>query len=72
MVKKEDVIEYLRNNPDALKGEFKISPAVATVRKTFEVEPGLVKEFMTEARRRNLKIKQAIDQAIRQWIGKGR
>lgn len=72
MVKKEDVIEYLRKNPDALKGEFNIRPRVETIRKTFEVEPTLVRDFMAEARKRNLKVKQAIDQAIRQWLSRGR
>ena len=70
-MKKSDVIEFLRKNPDALKTEgFTVKRDVPTVKKTFEVEPEVVAEFMAEARKRKLKIKEAIDQALRAWIGK--
>lgn len=69
-MKKEDVIEYLRKNPNALKDEFVIKKAVPTVRKTFEVDESLVEEFLDTARSRKLKIKNAIDQALRSWIKK--
>lgn len=72
-MKKADIVDYLRRNPDALRDEgFKIRRDVPTVRKTFEVEPEVVDEFMAEARRRKLKIKEAIDQALRAWLTKSK
>ena len=69
-MKKSEVIAYLKKNPDVLKGDFVVKPDVKTVRKTFEVEEKLVEVFITEARSRKLKIKDAIDQALRNWVGK--
>lgn len=70
MVKKSDVLEYIRKHPDTLKDEFIIKKNVKTIRKTFEVDEILVEEFMIIARGRKLKIKNAIDQALRDWISK--
>jgi glutamine synthetase adenylyltransferase len=69
MATKKEVLEFLRKNPKALEGDgLKVVSNAPTVRKTFEVEPELVDEFMKEARNRNLKIKEAIDQALRDWV----
>ena len=52
------------------KAGYKIKRDVPTVKKTFEVEEATVNEFMTMVDKRGLKVKEAIDEALRDWIKK--
>lgn len=67
-MRKQDVIEYIRRNPEALSEEFIIKKRVSTTKKTFEVEDTLLHDFMVEAKRRGLKVKEAIGEAIEAWL----
>lgn len=49
---------------------YKVKKPVTTVKKTFEVDPALVMEFTAMAKERKLKLKEAIDEAIRAWLEK--
>ena len=68
MATKQEVLDYLRKNPTALEGEFVIKRVVVTKKQTFEVEVGLLEAFYAEAKNRKLKIKEAIDEALRAWL----
>lgn len=70
MIKKEEVLEYLRKHPQALQDEYVIKRKASTKKQTFEVEEDLLKRFYAEAGNKGLKIKEAIDQALRAWLGK--
>ena len=41
---------------------------VQTKKQTFEVEIGLLDAFYAEAKNRKLRIKEAIDEALRGWL----
>ena len=68
-MKKQDVLKYLAEN-NGVVAEFNRLKRADTVKKTFEVDKSLVEEFMTSARTRKLKIKDAVDEALREWIRK--
>jgi hypothetical protein len=70
MATKAEVLEYLRKNPGAFEDEFQIKRVVQTKKQTFEVEVDLLDAFYTEAKDRKLKIKEAIDEALRSWVGR--
>ena len=70
MATKQEVLEYLRKNPTAFEDEFQIKRVVVTKKQTFEVEVGLLEAFYAAAKDRKLKIKEAIDEALRAWLGK--
>lgn len=69
-MRKQDVIDYLKKNPDAVSDEFIVRRRVTTVKKTFEVETAILEKFMTEAKQRGLKVKDAINEALSAWIKK--
>ena len=50
------------------KAGFKVKREVRTERKTFEVPTDLVKEFMATVRANDLKVKDAIAEAIETWV----
>lgn len=67
-MRKQDVIDYLKKNPDALSDEFIVRRRVTTVKKTFEVESSVLEQFMAEVKQRGLKVKDAINEALSDWV----
>jgi hypothetical protein len=49
---------------------YKVKKTVPTTKKTFEVEVALIEEFMNIVDKRGLKVKDAIDEALKNWIKK--
>lgn len=64
------MVDWLRKNPGGLGEEFVVRRKVQTVKKTFECDPETIQRFMDETRKRGLKVKDAVEQALRNWLEK--
>lgn len=41
-----------------------------TVKKTFEIDPDLLKDFMKQVRKQKIKVKDAVNIALQKWLHK--
>ena len=49
---------------------YKVKKTVPTVKKTFEVEEKVIEQFMDAVDKRDMKVKDAINDALNDWIKK--
>lgn len=49
---------------------YKVKKAVPTIKKTFEIEEKVIEQFMVNVDKRGLKVKDAINDALSDWIKK--
>lgn len=50
------------------KAGFKVKKVVPTTKKTFEVPEELLNQFMAVVKEKDLKVKDAIAEALEQWV----
>lgn len=55
---------------DLEKAGFKVKRVVSTTKKTFEVSEETLKDFMKTLKSRDILVKDAVDQALTDWIKK--
>jgi tryptophan synthase beta subunit len=47
---------------------YKVKKDIPTVKKTFEVPVELLEQFMTKVKAKNMKVKDAIAEALKNWL----
>ncbi len=62
--------ELLKKIKELEKAGFKVKRDIATTKKTFEVPIDLIERFMAIVKHRDLKVKDAIESAINDWVKK--